>query len=85
MSDLEALDGTPIVDLKPVIQASGPVTREGLDAWLTAYGAAWEARDGERAAALFAEDGLRTQLQEWVGRHRDVARMSASSRAAGYL
>lgn len=34
------------------------MTREELDAWLTAYGAAWEARDGERAAALFAEDGV---------------------------
>ena len=34
------------------------MTREQLDGWLRAYGAAWEARDGERAAALFAEDGL---------------------------
>jgi SnoaL-like domain len=34
------------------------VTREQLDGWLSAYGAAWEERDGERAAALFAEDGL---------------------------
>ena len=34
------------------------MTREQLDAWLSAYGAAWEARDGERAAALFAEDGV---------------------------
>jgi hypothetical protein len=34
------------------------MTREELDSWLRAYGAAWEARDGERAAALFAEDGL---------------------------
>ena len=41
------------------------MTREELEAWLTAYGAAWEARDGERAAALFGEDGLCTQLQEW--------------------
>jgi nuclear transport factor 2 (NTF2) superfamily protein len=34
------------------------VTRDKLDTWLRAYGAAWEARDGEAAAALFAEDGV---------------------------
>jgi ketosteroid isomerase-like protein len=34
------------------------VTRDELDGWLRDYGAAWEARDGERAAALFAEDGV---------------------------
>ena len=34
------------------------MTRDELDSWLRAYGAAWEARDGEAAAALFADDGL---------------------------
>jgi hypothetical protein len=34
------------------------VTRDDFDAWLRAYGAAWEARDGQRAAELFAEDGV---------------------------
>jgi len=29
-----------------------------LNGWLRAYGAAWEARDGEAAASLFAEDGV---------------------------
>jgi ketosteroid isomerase-like protein len=33
------------------------VTRDQLDNWLRDYGAAWEARDGERAAALFTDDG----------------------------
>lgn len=31
-------------------------TREQADAWLTRYGAAWEAADGDAAARLFAED-----------------------------
>lgn len=31
---------------------------EGLERWLAAYGAAWEAHDGAAAAALFAEDGI---------------------------
>jgi SnoaL-like domain len=34
------------------------VTHDDLDSWLRAYGEAWEARDGERAASLFAEDGV---------------------------
>ena len=34
------------------------MTRGDLDTWLRDYGAAWEARDGERAASLFAEDGI---------------------------
>lgn len=34
------------------------VTREGIDAWLFRYGAAWEARDGEAAAQLFSDDAL---------------------------
>ena len=29
-----------------------------LETWLCDYGAAWEARDGELAASLFAEDGV---------------------------
>ena len=33
------------------------MTREDLDRWLSDYGAAWQARDGEQAAALFADDG----------------------------
>jgi ketosteroid isomerase-like protein len=34
------------------------VTPDQLDGWLRDYGAAWEARDGELAAALFTEDGV---------------------------
>jgi hypothetical protein len=34
------------------------VTHDELDRWLGDYGAAWEARDGELAASLFAEDGV---------------------------
>jgi hypothetical protein len=34
------------------------VTRDELASWLRAYGAAWETRDGEAAAALFAEYGI---------------------------
>ncbi len=34
------------------------VTREGIDAWLLRYGAAWEARDGEAAARLFTDDAV---------------------------
>lgn len=34
------------------------MTHEELDTWLRAYGEAWEARDGEQAASLFAEDGV---------------------------
>jgi ketosteroid isomerase-like protein len=32
--------------------------RAGLSEWLDAYGAAWERRDPEAAAELFAEDAL---------------------------
>jgi hypothetical protein len=31
--------------------------RAHFERWLTAYGRAWEARDAEAAAALYAEDG----------------------------
>lgn len=31
------------------------MTREHLDTWLRRYGEAWEARDGDAAARLFAE------------------------------
>jgi len=31
--------------------------RAGFQKWLDAYGRAWEARDAEAAAGLFAEDG----------------------------
>jgi hypothetical protein len=34
------------------------MTRDDLDTWLRDYGEAWEARDGERAAALFTPDGV---------------------------
>ena len=34
------------------------MTHDELDRWLSSYGAAWEARDGELAASLFAEDGV---------------------------
>ena len=34
------------------------MTHDELDGWLRAYGAAWEAREGDAAAALFAEDGV---------------------------
>ena len=31
--------------------------RAHFESWLTAYGRAWEARDAQAAAALYAEDG----------------------------
>jgi hypothetical protein len=33
------------------------LTREHLDEWLRRYGEAWEARDADAAAGLFADDG----------------------------
>jgi SnoaL-like protein len=36
----------------------GPVSREQVGTWLRRYGEAWEARDGEAAARLFAEHGV---------------------------
>lgn len=38
---------------RPVLQEP---TRTGLERWLDAYGAAWEARDGDAAAELFADE-----------------------------
>jgi len=32
------------------------LTKAQLEAWLTSYGAAWEARDAERAVKIFAEN-----------------------------
>ncbi len=41
------------------MSASPPaLTREAFDVWLRAYGAAWQGRDPEAAAALFSEDAL---------------------------
>jgi nuclear transport factor 2 (NTF2) superfamily protein len=65
------------------------VTRDTLDSWLRAYGAAWEARDGQAAASLFAEEGvycwgprdaplhgreaIRERWEQATGGQRDVA------------
>lgn len=35
---------------------TGELTMAGLTAWLDAYGNAWESRDAEKAAMLFAEE-----------------------------
>jgi ketosteroid isomerase-like protein len=65
------------------------VTQDELDTWLRSYGAAWEARDGDLAASLFAEDGvycwgpfatplrgrdaIRERWAQATGNQRDVA------------
>jgi hypothetical protein len=53
---------TILVTLALVVAGCGdgeqPLERGALDAWLQAYGAAWEGRDGEAAAGLFTMDAL---------------------------
>ena len=39
-----------------IASANGDLTMVGLKAWLDAYGDAWESRDADAAAQIFAED-----------------------------
>lgn len=43
---------------RPQRAAGDPLAEDAVAAWLDAYGAAWEDRDGEAAARLFSEDAV---------------------------
>ncbi len=62
MINRNALILAPILALAGLVgacaQPEGGITTADLEAWLSAYGAAWESKDAEAVAAIFTETAL---------------------------